>query len=152
LTGGEEELQGKTLIAKLKTSKAAPAAKKPEARNSDPSKIEAKCKEFIAQYAKVSSDANIAASVNKFTTFLKSTFKSDTEASLRFDPTGTHTCPLDVFAELLSQQVPGITSEEVLAMAFIPMDASGTTINEISMLSLKMYLFQSFSRKEIAPA
>lgn len=115
--------------------------KKPESAvlKSDPKAVEALFKAYVASYSKVSIETNIILAAQKFSQLLKATFKADSEASLRFDPSGKNTCPLDLFvAHLKTLSGGNLSQEEVLALSFIPVDA---TSDDLSMLSLKMYLF-----------
>jgi hypothetical protein len=105
---------------------------------SDPKEVEAKCKAFVAAFSQVSADTNIASAVKKLSQILNSSFKSDKEALLHFDPSGKNSCALDVFAKLLSTLGGDLSKEELLALTFIPMD---TTLEDYSQLSLKMYFF-----------
>ena len=87
----------------------------------------------------MSADANIGSAVKKLTQILNSSFKSDKDSLLRFDPSGKNSCAVDVFAKILSTLGGDhLTKDELLALSFIPMD---TTAEDYSQLSLKMYFF-----------
>ena len=92
--------------------------------NSDPKEVEAQCKALVAAFSQVPADANIASAVKKLSQILNSSFKSDKEALLRFDPSGNNSCAVDVFAKLLSTLGVNLSKEELLALVFIPMDTT----------------------------
>ena len=79
---------------------------------------------------------------------MTSAFKSDKEALLRFDPSGKNYCALDIFAKVLIS-LGELTQLELNALTFIPMD---TAADDISQLSLKMYFFQAYNRKDVPVA
>jgi hypothetical protein len=105
---------------------------------SDSKEVEVQCKALVAAFSQVSADTNISSAVKKLSQILNSSFKSDKEALLRFDPSGKNSCAVDVFAKLLSTLGGDLSKEELLALTFIPMD---TTAEYYSQLSLKMYFF-----------
>jgi hypothetical protein len=70
LTGGEEEIQGKVLVNKLKSAAALkkPAAPpKPSVPQTDAKEVQGLCKEFMAAFSKVNVDANISSAAKKLT-------------------------------------------------------------------------------------